>query len=106
MVIYNVTLSIDQSVEQDWLSWMRDKHIADVLQTGCFLECRLSRINGEEDGGCTYSVMYLAADQATFDRYQTQFAPELQKETATRFQGKFAAFRTTLNLIEEFKPCV
>ena len=103
MVIYNVTVSIDQAVEHDWLSWMRSTHIPDVLHTGCFLECRLSRANGEEDGGCTYSVMYLAQDQATLDHYQAQFAPALQQDHAARFQGKFAAFRTTLNVIEEFK---
>ena len=50
MLIYNVTVSIDQAVEHDWLSWMRGTHIPDVLHTGCFLECRLSRVNGEEEG--------------------------------------------------------
>ncbi len=103
MVIYNVTVSIDQAVEHDWLGWMRSTHIPDVLHTGCFLECRLSRVNGEEDGGCTYSVMYLVKDQATLDHYQAQFAPQLQQDHAARFQGNFAAFRTTLNVIEEFK---
>jgi hypothetical protein len=103
MVIYNVTVSIDQAVELEWLSWMRSTHIPEVLQTGCFLECRLSRVNGEEDDGCTYSVMYLAQDQATLDHYQAQFAPALQQDHATRYNGKFAAFRTTLNVIEEYK---
>ncbi|MDP4596569.1 MAG: DUF4286 family protein [Crocinitomicaceae bacterium] len=104
MVLYNVTVSIDQAAEHEWLAYMRGTHIRDVLQTGCFLECRLSRVNGEEDGGCTYSVMYLAKDQETLDQYQSEFAPALQQDHALHFQGKFAAFRTTLTLLEEFKP--
>ncbi|MFM7644312.1 MAG: DUF4286 family protein [Sphingomonadales bacterium] len=104
MVIYNVTVSIDLAVAKEWLSWMRSKHIPDVLKTGCFLECRLSRVKGEEEGGLTYSVMYLAKDQATLDRYQSEFAPDLQQEHSLLYQGKFAAFRTTLDLIEAFKP--
>jgi len=104
MVIYNVTVSIDQAVEHEWLAYMRGAHIQDVLKTGCFLECRLSRVNGEEDGGCTYSVMYLAKDQETLDRYQAQYAPALQQDHSSHFQGKFAAFRTTLNVIEAFNP--
>ena len=103
MVLYNVTVSIDQAVEHEWLAYMRGKHIQDVLNTGCFLECRLSRVNGEEDGGCTYSVMYLAKDQQTLDHYQAEFAPALQHDHSLLFQGKFAAFRTTLTLIEAFK---
>lgn len=103
MLIYNVTVSIDQQIELDWLQWMRSAHIPEVLQTGCFLECRLSRVNGEEEGGCTYSVMYLAPSEAVYKRYQSEFAPKLQDAHTKRYQGKFAAFRTTLQVIEEFK---
>ena len=103
MFLYNVTVSIDPVIADDWLDWMRVQHIPAVLQTGCFLESRLSRVNGEEDGGCTYSVMYLAPDQTALDQYQTEFAPALQQDHAARYAGRFAAFRTTLQLIAEFK---
>lgn len=103
MLIYNVTVSIDQQIEQDWLQWMRSTHIPEVLQTCCFLECRLSRVNGEEEGGCTYSVMYLAPSEVAYERYQSEFAPKLQDAHTLRYNGKFAAFRTTLHVIEEFK---
>mgnify|MGYP000191281666 CR=1 FL=1 len=47
MIIYNVTISIDAGESENWLSWMRTKHIPDVLNTGCFLEAKLSKIIGE-----------------------------------------------------------
>lgn len=103
MVIYNVTVSIDVAVEQDWLTWMQQEHIPAVMQTGCFEECKLARINGEEDGGKSYAVLYLAPNQETLDRYQTQFAATLQKDHLDRYQGKFAAFRTTLNVVKSFQ---
>jgi hypothetical protein len=96
MVLYNVTVSIDASVEQEWLSWMQEEHIPAVMQTACFEECKLSRVNGEEDGGKTYAVLYLAPDQETL-------APALQKDHTDRFLGKFAAFRTTLSVVKSFK---
>lgn len=102
MIIYNVTISIDQQVVIDWLEWMRSKHIPDVLKTGCFLECKLSKLNGHEEGGVSYSVMYLALNQDALDRYQNEYAGALQKEHLLRFEGKFAAFRTTLSVIETF----
>ena len=102
MVLYNVTVSIDAAIEHDWLSWMQQEHIPAVMQTGCFEECKLSRVNGEEDGGKTYAVLYLAPDQATLDHYQAHFAPALQKDHLDRYQGKFAAFRTTLNVVKSF----
>ena len=104
MILYNVTVSIDASAEQDWLQWMRTKHIPEVIATGCFLEGRLSRIHAEEEGGLTYAITYLSPSQEKFDTYQSKFAPELQKEHTDRYSGSFAAFRTLMTIVEEFKP--
>lgn len=103
MIIYNVTVSIDVSIHEEWLHWMRTKHIPDVLSSGCFIESRLSRIHGEEEGGMSYSIQYLAESQDQLDVYQQLFAPKLQHEHASKYAGRFAAFRTNLTLIEEFK---
>jgi hypothetical protein len=103
MILYNVTVSIDRQVEQEWLEWMRKVHIPEVMETGCFQECRISRIQGEEDGGSAYSFLYLAPSAEKMDEYQLRFAPKLQQDHAMRYQGKFAAFRTMLTVIEEFK---
>ena len=103
MLLYNVTVSIDPQIEQEWLEWMRKKHIPDVMQTGCFLESRISRVHGEEQGGLTYAITYLAPDEATFKAYEKDHAPALQEEHTKKYEGRFAAFRTTLSVIEEFK---
>ena len=103
MVIYNVTLSIDTSVSSEWLAWMRQTHMVEIMKTGCFMECRLSKVHGEEEGGHTYSVMYLAKGQYDLDRYNTSYAQAMQKSHADLFAGKFSAFRTTLEVIEQFQ---
>ncbi len=44
MIIYNVTINIDESVHDEWLQWMQTKHIKDVLNTGCFTSARLVKV--------------------------------------------------------------
>lgn len=102
MIIYNVTLSIDEEFSADWLLWMQETHIPSIMDTGCFLECRLSKILGEQEGGIAYSVMYLARDQSALDGYNLKYASDMQKAHADRFAGKFSAFRTSLELIKQF----
>jgi hypothetical protein len=102
MFLYNVTVSLDPQVEQEWLQYMKEKHIQDVLATNCFIECKLSRVHGEEEQGVTYSVMYLLPSEQKFQEYQSNFARELQKDHVARFNGKFAAFRTTLTVLDHF----
>lgn len=103
MIIYNVTVNIDADVHDEWLEWMRSTHIPDVMNTGCFSESRISRIHAEEEGGMSYAIQYIALSQDKFDVYQQLFAPKLQHEHSAKYQGKFAAFRTMLSIVEEFK---
>lgn len=99
MIIYNVTLNVDQAVHEDWLTWMKETHIPDVMATGLFLDNRLCRVLAEDEGGVTYAIQYTCADMATLDRYREEHAPRLQAETEKHFGGKFVAFRTLLEVL-------
>jgi hypothetical protein len=103
MILYNVTVSIDPEIHEEWLIWMREKHIPDVMATGCFIESRISRVHGEEQGGKTYAIGYICPSQEKFDVYEKEYAPALQKDHSTRYEGRFAAFRTMLTILEEFR---
>lgn len=100
-MLYNVTVSVDPSIESDWVQWMQNVHIPAVLQTKCFIKCVLSKVHGNEVGECTFSVLYWAVSKADFDQYIAVHAPALQREHTTRYEGKFVAFRTTMDLIDE-----
>ncbi|MCJ8290330.1 MAG: DUF4286 family protein [Crocinitomicaceae bacterium] len=102
MILYNVTVSLDPEIQEDWLDWMRSTHIPDVMNTGCFLESRISRVHGEESE-VTYAVSYVAESEEIYDHYQATHAVGLQKDHLERYEGKFAAFRTKLTILEEFK---
>lgn len=101
-IIYNVTVSLDPSIEQDWVNWMRTIHIPDVMATGCFLESRMSKMNDEEEGACTYAMTYVAYSQNHLEDYQSNHATRLQVEHKGKYEGRFAAFRSTLNVIQHF----
>lgn len=102
MILYNVTINIDDSVHDQWLHWMQSKHIADVLATGKFLSAKLVRVVVEEElGGTTYAVQYTAPDRATLQRYYDEDAPLLREEGLKLFGDKMLAFRTELELISD-----
>lgn len=103
MILYNVTVAIDPSVEEEWLNWIRSVHIPDVMATGCFIESRFSKVQTEEDEANSYAITYLCNNTELLEKYRTTHAPKLQKEHSEKFEGRFAAFRTLLNVIEEFK---
>ena len=99
MILYNVTISIDAAVEEEWLQWMKEIHIPDVMNTGFFIDNKICRIHAEEEGGKSYSIQYLAKSWNEYNQYQDHFALKLQQEHTLKFSGKFAAFRTILEVV-------
>lgn len=102
MIIYNVTVNIDEDVHDDWFQWMSDVHIKDVMNTGLFLEARFSKILAEEEGGKSYSIQYLCKSMEALEEYQNEHAPRLQQDHTSRYEGKFVAFRTLLRVDKTF----
>lgn len=103
MIIYNVTINIDESVHDKWLEWMKKKHINDVLASGQFISARLVKVLVDEEmGGETYSVQYLAPSRESLENYYKNFAPKLRQEGLQLFGDKMLAFRTELEVLNEF----
>jgi hypothetical protein len=108
MILYNVTVKIDHEAHEEWLEWMKEVHIPDVMGTGMFLEYRICRLLGmDEPDGVTYAVQYFCLDMETYELYQKRYATKLQAELTERYRGKFVAFRTLLEVVENglfFQP--
>lgn len=100
MIIYNVTVNIEDSIHDEWLKWMRTVHIPDVMRTGMFSECRFCKVLSDEDTGSTYSFQYTCQDMKTYEKYRDTHAPALRNQVAEKFGDKFVAFRTLLEVIE------
>jgi len=99
MILYNVTVNVDLDIHEDWLTWMRSVHIPEVLKTGLFIENKLFKVlSVEENEGHTYSIQYFLNSLEDYENYKQNYAASLQAVYSERYKGKFAAFRTILEL--------
>ena len=102
MIIYNVTANIDDSIHEEWLTWIKE-HIPQVLATGKFTEAKLTKVLVEEEmGGVTYSIQYRAKSREDLDNYYQNDADKLRNEGLNKFADKMLAFRTELEIIDEY----
>lgn len=102
MILYNVTINIHESVHDQWMKWMQEKHIGDMLATGKFSSARMVKVLVEEEmGGTTYSIQFVTDSKETLQRYYDEDAPKLRAESASLFGDKMLAFRTELELISD-----
>lgn len=99
MYIYNVTVSVDRELAEDWLNWMKTVHVPDVLNTGHFTGNKICKVLNVNDEGETFSVQYTFEKMSDIEEYQKNHAPRLQAEHTKRYEGRYAAFRTLLEIM-------
>lgn len=97
MMLYNVTVGIDQSIEAEWLPWMKEVHIPAVLATGLFLNAKVYKVlHDNPDGSISYSVQYFSNSIDEIQQYLELHAPRLVEAHKQKFRDKHVAFRTVL----------
>jgi hypothetical protein len=102
MYIYNVTINIEESIHDKWITWMKEEHIPAMLATKKFSKALMTKVLVEEDmGGITYSVQYTTDSKETLQKYYEEDATRLRAQSKP-FEGKFIAFRTELEIISEY----
>ena len=99
MYIYNVTVNLDDSIKEDWIRWMQQTHIPEVIASGCFTSHRICKLMNVEDQGTTYAIQYFFNALEDIDRYQKNYAPRLQKEHLAKFGERAVAFRTMMEVV-------
>ncbi len=99
MILYNVTTSLDPEIADQWLTYMQETHMPEVMATGFFLKSQLCRMLEEEEGGITYASQYYCVSLEQLREYQQIAAPALIDEMNKHFGGRYASFRTMLEVV-------
>lgn len=99
MIIYNVTVILDESIHAEWLKWMQEEHLQAVMNTGCFVANRILKVIDSPNEGVTYCVQYTAETIEKYTEYQTTFAPALQSAFPKHFSNKFVIYRTIMESV-------
>jgi hypothetical protein len=95
-------MNIDESIHNEWLVWIKE-HIPKVLGTGKFDKATLSKVLVDEEmGGITYSVQYHSYSREALDAYYKNDADRLRTEGLKKFGDKMLAFRTELQIVDEY----
>jgi hypothetical protein len=101
MYVYSVTVALDRALESDWLNWMQQEHIPDVMATSYFERYQMHRIMDPvlDIAQVSYNVMYYIESVSQLDKYQKEEAPRLQKLHQERYGEQCVAFRSILKVV-------
>ncbi len=101
MIVYAVTSEVEVGAAPEWLAWMQDTHVPEVLATGCFTGCRIAELQepAAPPGYVTFVLEYEAPTAELLARYQQRFAPALRQSHTARYGSSVRASRTVRRVI-------
>jgi len=103
MILYNTTFVVDDSVHDEWFTWMKETHINDYLQSNCFLGARFGKITSHvEPGMQTYSIQFFTNDNLTLDQFKNNFLTDIQQKSLQKFGTKVLSFSSEMDHIGDF----
>jgi len=101
MIIYNVTIKVETQIADDWLQWLLNHHIPDVMYTNCFTKYKVVRLlEVDESEGPTYAIQYYAESKSDYNRYIEIYAPDMRQRSFEKWGEHFIAFRSVMEVVK------
>lgn len=101
-IAYNETTKIEKSIAKSWYRNMMDQHIPAVMKTGCFESYRFMQLTSlPDEDGYTFSVQYIASSRENLQHFFQCHAPIFGEKLDSAYKGKYVAFTTVMNILDE-----
>lgn len=103
MVVYNVTVKTNPEITKEWIGWMHEEHIPEMMGTGLFTSFRFCRLlEQDETEGVTFSVQYTCESLVEYETYINSHSPAIRAKSLNRFGDQVIAFRTVMETIAQY----
>ena len=101
MIVYNVTIKVNEQIATEWLDWIQQEHILDVMDSGCFTSAKLLRLlEIDDEEGPTYAVQYFAESKSDYNRYMELHAERMRQKSFDKWGNQFIAFRSVMQTVQ------
>lgn len=98
--IYNVTVKVDHCIHDNWLEWMINEHLPEVMNTRCFKRFQFVRLlDIEESDGFTYATQYYAKVLVDYQSFIQHHEPALKKAAIEKWGNSFIEFASLMQVV-------
>ena len=99
MIIYNVTVKVTHAIAAEWVRWMKEEHMQQLIDTGLFYDKRLCRLlEQDESDGLTYIAQYFCDSVEDYHDYLKKHATTMREHGFKKFGDQMIAFRTLMQV--------
>lgn len=99
MLLFNVTVIIEEASAPEWLTWMQEDHISRLMEKDCFVSYRLLKIVDSPNEGVSYCVQFIAENEAKHQTFLDLHEQQFTAEMYTKYPNKLVTFSTLMEFV-------
>ncbi len=101
MYIYNTTFLVGNDIFDQWLVWVKETHIPNVMNDKAFKDMQLARVlSNETSAEKSFSLQFKIDSVAYLDRWMKMMEPKLQQDLMLKFGTEVLFFTTILEIMQ------
>lgn len=101
-IIYEVNLEIETNTAPNFITWLNETHIPEMLHIDGFMTAQLHKDESKKDGFLLYTCQYTVESREKLEEYFSKHSAKMRKHGQDLFGGKFSATRRILHLVKSF----
>ena len=99
MLLFNVTVIVEEASATEWLNWMKDIHIPQLMETESFVSYRLLKIVDSPNEGVSYCVQFVAENQEKHQNYLDLHEQHFIGDMYAKYPNKLVTFSTLMDYL-------
>ncbi len=100
MILYNLTIKIENDIHEEWIKWMQEEFIPQALKTDTFSDHRFCRLLGlQEMDGITYALQLFCQNIETLQDFQQHEEQALQRTLVEKYPNRLVFFPTAMEVL-------
>ena len=101
MYLHNITYLVPHAIKNDWLRWMQEEHIPEMLATGLFTHHRMLQLmEVDESEGVTFACQFYTETEPNYRKYISGHSKTLQEKASIVWGDQVVSFRTLMKSVQ------
>lgn len=100
MLIYNTSYHFEETLEQNFIIWLKEVHVPAVLEEGTLKNPRICKIlSHQQDGDVSYTLQWEVENSTVLHRWHIKQGDFAVNEIKKIFDDKVMFFETLMRVI-------
>jgi hypothetical protein len=99
MILYNITVIIEEAIEAEWLTWINEEFIPNALSSNLLVSNRLLKVIDSPNEGVTYCLQFISDSLENYQEFTNTYANNLLSTHTRQFENRSVFFSTAMEFI-------